>query len=165
MVLVASVWRELIFRLIRLRAPMQANNEEGFVILKWWEQPSITLEICQNFYTTIFFDHKLYWLKMLTSGLFLLTINQRKCINISIWSFFVLKFIWRCKISTVTEEYHTMCLWNYKIYRCILYFSVKYAKKCVVFLKTLHSWQEFYTTAGRDGHDKFQVWWKVTRTL
>ena len=27
-------------------------------------------------------------------------------------------------------------------------------KKCVVFLKNLHSWQEFYTTAGRGGRDK-----------
>ena len=34
----------------------------------------------------------------------------------------------------------------------------KYVRSCVVFLKTLHSWQEFYTTAGRDGRDKFQVW-------
>ena len=43
----------------------------------------VTLEICQNFYTTIFLDQKFYTLKMLTSGLFLLTINQRKCINIT----------------------------------------------------------------------------------
>ena len=26
------------------------------------------------------------------------------------------------KISTVSEKSHTRCLWNYKIYRCILYF-------------------------------------------
>ena len=69
--------------LIRLRAPINANNEEGFVILKWWEQPSITLEICQKFYTTIFLDQKFYTLKTRISGLFSLTINQRKCINIS----------------------------------------------------------------------------------
>ena len=30
-------------------------------------------------------------------------------------------------------------------------------QKCVVFLKYLHNWQEFYTTAGRNGRDKFQV--------
>ena len=76
----------------------------------------------------------------------------------------MLKFIWRCKISTGPVENHTRCLWNYKIHRCILYFSAKYAKKCVVFLKTLHSWQEFYMTAGRGGRNKFQVWGKVYPT-
>ena len=25
-------------------------------------------------------------------------------------------------------------------------------------MKNLHSWNYFYTTAGRDGRDKFQVW-------
>ena len=25
-------------------------------------------------------------------------------------------------------------------------------------MENLHSWQKFYTTAGRDGRDKFQVW-------
>ena len=34
----------------------------------------------------------------------------------------------------------------------------KYVRNCVVFWKNLHSWQKFYTTAGRDGRDKFQVW-------
>ena len=33
----------------------------------------------------------------------------------------------------------------------------KYVRNCVVFWKNLHSWQKFYTTAGRDGRDKFQV--------
>ena len=33
----------------------------------------------------------------------------------------------------------------------------KYAKKCTVFLKKLHSWQKFYTTASRGGRDKFQL--------
>ena len=36
----------------------------------------------------------------------------------------------------------------------------KYVRNCVVFWKNLHSWQKFYTTAGRDGRDKFQVWFK-----
>ena len=118
------------------------------------------LEICQicQFYTTISLDQKFYTLKMRTSGLFSLTINQRNASISVIWSFFVLEFIWMCKISSLTEESHTRCLWNCKIYRCILYFSAKYAKKCLVFLKNLHSWQEFYTTAGCDGRDKFQVW-------
>ena len=34
----------------------------------------------------------------------------------------------------------------------------KYVRNCVVFRENLHSWQKFYTTAGRDGRDKFQVW-------
>ena len=37
---------------------------------------------------------------------------------------------------------------------------VKWVRNCVVFWKNLHSWQKFYTTAGRDGRDgrdKFQV--------
>ena len=33
----------------------------------------------------------------------------------------------------------------------------EYVRNCVVFWKNLHSWQKFYTTAGRDGLDKFQV--------
>ena len=33
----------------------------------------------------------------------------------------------------------------------------KYVRNCVVFWKNLHSRQKFYTTAGRDGRDKFQV--------
>ena len=39
----------------------------------------------------------------------------------------------------------------------------KYVRNCVVFWKNLHSWQKFYTTAGRDGRDKFQVWVHYTR--
>ena len=34
----------------------------------------------------------------------------------------------------------------------------KYVRNCVVSGKKLHNWQKFYTTAGRDGRDKFQVW-------
>ena len=34
----------------------------------------------------------------------------------------------------------------------------KYVRNCVVFWENLHSWQKFYTTTGRDGRDKFQVW-------
>ena len=34
----------------------------------------------------------------------------------------------------------------------------KYVRNCVVFWKNLHSWPKFYTTAGRDSRDKFQVW-------
>ena len=33
----------------------------------------------------------------------------------------------------------------------------KYVRNYVVFWKNLHSWQNFYTNAGRDGRDKFQV--------
>ena len=33
----------------------------------------------------------------------------------------------------------------------------KYVSNCVVFWKNLHSWQNFYTTAGRDGRDKFHL--------
>ena len=35
----------------------------------------------------------------------------------------------------------------------------KFCKEMRCFLeKKLHSWQKFYTTTGRDGRDKFQVW-------
>ena len=37
----------------------------------------------------------------------------------------------------------------------------KYERNCVFFWKNLHSWQNFYTTAGRDGRDKFQVWLRL----
>ena len=53
---------------------------------------TIRLEIYHKFHTTIFLDQKLYTLKTRKSGLFSLTINQRKCINISNLVFFVLKF-------------------------------------------------------------------------
>ena len=45
----------------------------------------------------------------------------------------------------------------------LVYFILfhKICKKCIVFLKNLHSLQEFYTAAGRDGRDKFQVCQKV----
>ena len=33
-------------------------------------------------------------------------------------------------------------------------------KKRIVFCKNLHSWQTFYTTAGRDCCDKFQPCWR-----
>ena len=26
-------------------------------------------------------------------------------------------------------------------------------------IENLHSWQKIYTTAGRDGHDKSELWW------
>ena len=39
-----------------------------------------------------------------------------------------------------------------------MYKLAKYVRKCVVFWKKLHSWQKIYTTVGRDGRDKFQVW-------
>ena len=38
-------------------------------------------------------------------------------------------------------------------------FIRKFCKKLRCFRKNLHSWKYFYTTAGRDGRDKFQVWW------
>ena len=38
----------------------------------------------------------------------------------------------------------------------------KYWRNCVVLWENLHSWQKFYTTAGRDGRDKFQVCAHVT---
>ena len=38
------------------------------------------------------------------------------------------------------------------------YFYANLARKRVVFWKNLHSCKNFYTTAGRDGRDKFQVW-------
>ena len=39
----------------------------------------------------------------------------------------------------------------------ISYLYANFARKCVVFRKKLHSWKIFYTTASRDGRDKFQV--------
>ena len=33
-----------------------------------------------------------------------------------------------------------------------------YARNRVVFRENLRSWHKFYTTAGRDGRDKFQLW-------
>ena len=45
-------------------------------------------EICQNFYTTRFSGQKFYTQKVRKLGLFLLTIKQQKCINISNLSHF-----------------------------------------------------------------------------
>ena len=38
----------------------------------------------------------------------------------------------------------------------IFYLYSKYQKN-IAFLKNINSWQEFYTTACRGGHDKFQL--------
>ena len=42
---------------------------------------------------------------------------------------------------------------------------VKWVRNCVVFSKNLHSWQKFYTTAGRDGRNKFQLCWAIVQKL
>ena len=46
-------------------------------------------------------------------------------------------------------------LWR-KFASCVCKLT-KYVRNCVVFWKNLHSWQKLYTTASRDGRDKFQV--------
>ena len=96
------------------------NPRNSIVVMCW-------LEICQQFYTTISLDQKFYTHNLHTCGLFSLTINQRKCINISNLVFFCVK------ISTVSEKRHTRCMWNYKIYRCILYSHTE----CDLFMKLL----------------------------
>ena len=49
-------------------------------------------------------------------------------------------------------------MYTYQIIGQISYFYANFARKRIVSWKNLHSWQCFYTTAGRDGRDKFQVW-------
>ena len=60
-----------------------------------------------------------------------------------------------------TLKFNKMCKF-FKSYEESLYLGackpVKYVRNYVVFWKNLHSWQKFYTTAGRGGRDKFQVW-------
>ena len=103
-------------------------------------------------------DQQIYRLKTHTSGLFLFTMNLRKCININnVALFFLLKSISMCKITAVSEKksyYVCVKLKNVKV--DIMPIS-NICKKCVVFLTNLHSWQEFYTTAGCNSRDKFQV--------
>ena len=38
------------------------------------------------------------------------------------------------------------------------YFWVKFQSNLRCFLKNLHDWQKFYTTAGRTGRAKYQLW-------
>ena len=46
---------------------------------------------------------------------------------------------------------------TYRINEGISYFYANFARKHIVFWINLHSWN-FFTTVGRDSHDKFQVW-------
>ena len=73
--------------------------------------------------------------------------KQWKCIIISNLALFWLKLNKMCKFFNSYEE---SLHWGV----CKL---AKYVRNCVVLWKNLHSWQKIYTTAGRDGHDKFQV--------
>ena len=74
--------------------------------------------------------------------------KQRKCIIISNLGLFWLKLDKMCNLFNSCEESLHWGVWKF----------AKYVRNCVVFWKNLHSWQNFYTTAGRDGRDKFQVW-------
>ena len=73
--------------------------------------------------------------------------KQRKCIIISNLGLFWLKLDKMCNLFNSCEESLHWGVWKF----------AKYVRNCVVFWKNLHSWQNFYTTAGRDGRDKFQV--------
>ena len=66
----------------------------------------------------------------------------QQCINISIFSHFLVKFIWMCIFLTVPVKSHFGCQ--------ILYFNWNYTKNRIVFLKKWHRWPKYYTTAGRD---------------
>ena len=73
--------------------------------------------------------------------------EQWKCIIISNLALFLLKLNKMCKFFKSYEE-------SLHLGACK---PVKYVRNYVVFWKNLHSWQKFYTTAGRGGRDKFQV--------
>ena len=38
------------------------------------------------------------------------------------------------------------------------FFPLRLLRSLRCFLKNLHEWQKFYTTAGRTGHAKYQLW-------
>ena len=60
-------------------------------------------------------------------------------------------WLWCAVLSDlIFVQNHNRCVY-------ILYFYAYHARNHVVFWENLHSWQKFYTTAGRDGHDKYQV--------
>ena len=73
---------------------------------------SADLKFVKKNCTTRFFNKKFYTPKTRISGLFLSRMNLRICVNGQyklFGPFFVLKFIWMCKISTVSEKSHTKC--------------------------------------------------------
>ena len=70
--------------------------------------------------------------------------KHRKYIIISNLALFLLKLNKMCKYFNSYEE-------SLQLGVCKL---AKYVRNCVVFWNNLHSWQKFYTTAGRG---KFQV--------
>ena len=80
------------------------------------------------------------------------SIKQRKCIIISNLGLFWLKLDKMCNLFNSCEESLHWGVWKF----------AKYVRNCVVFWKNLHSWQNSYTTAGRDGRDKFQVRYQGT---
>ena len=103
------------------------------------------LGICQKIYTTKFSDERILHTENALIETFFARDKQRKCIIISNLALFWLK---------LNSYYESLHLGVCKL--------AKYVRNCVVFWKNLHSWQKFYTTAGRDGRDKFQVCQKTS---
>ena len=102
------------------------------------------LEICQQFYTTISLDQKFYTHKMHTCGLFSLTINQRKCINISNLVFFVLKFqhfqkkvtLGVCEITKYTGVFCT----SHEIYNKLRCFIEEFTQLAIILQDRRSRW-------------------------
>ena len=111
---------------------------------KYWH--TSRLGICQKIYTTKFSDEIILHTENALIETFFARDKQRKCIIISNLALFWLK---------LNSYYESLHLGVCKL--------AKYVRNCVVFWKKLHSSQKFYTTAGRSGRDKFQVWMKYTR--
>ena len=68
------------------------------------------LEICQKIYMIEFMGQKFYTLKVRKLRIFLLKKKQQKCIYITYFSRFLLKFNWVCEILVVSVQNHTW--WN-----------------------------------------------------
>ena len=97
-----------------------------------------------------------YTLKTGISILFLTAINKENASLSAIWLSFGKNWS-KCVNSLTFMKKIYIKVWK----------LAKYERNCVFFWKNLHSWQNFYTTAGRDGRDKFQVWvqWKAKTHL
>ena len=113
-------------------------------------------EICQKIYTTGFSGPIFHTLKVRKLLLFLLKMNERICI-ICVYALTSVNWVIFC--SNLTE-----CV-NFQQFQCKItlgvcksFTSTKIMQESTFFFrKNLHSWDKFYTTAGRDGRDKSQL--------
>ena len=106
------------------------------------------MRFVKKFTQSDFWARNLYTLKVRKLRPFLLTMKQRKCIDISISSIFLLEMNWVCK------NFHSLSVKSHLL-SVNLVLLCKFSRMRIFFRNNLHSWHKFYTTAG---HNKSQLY-------